>query len=103
MKRLTIKDVKKMIGVAVGGIGGVGTYLCKDVIENETEYIFQFEQQKMSGVVNKSIRLGRYSEDTDKAGALYAMRKGNDSSILQFVTADWFTFDNAVKALGERI
>lgn len=103
MKRLTIKDVKKMIGMHVGGIGGVGSYLCKDVIENETEYIFQFEQQKMSGVVNKTIRLGRYSNDIVNGKPLYPIRKGNDSFILQLVSAEWFTFDNAVKSLGERL
>ncbi len=93
-KFLIIENANKMIGTSYWNV----RFTCINVVETEANYRFQF-----SDFDNKNryiwIEVGRFARWDDGDKKWYYRIQDNR----HFVSADYFTFDNAIKSFGERL
>ena len=93
-KYLTIHNYYKMIGTTYWDV----RFTCKNAIETEVNYRFQFSDSNKPGTYIW-IEVGRYAKwDVQDQKWYYRIQDNR-----HFVSADWFTFDNAIKSFGERL
>jgi len=94
-KTLVIDNYQKM----VGQMFWKGRFHCSHAHETEVNYRFQFTDNKSKSVRVIWIEVGKFAKWDAQDQKWYYRINDND----HYVSADWFTFDNAIKSFGERL
>ena len=94
-KTLVIDNYERMVGQTFWN----GRFQCSNVHETEVNYRFQFIDTESPSVRVIWIEVGKFAKWDDEDQKWYYRIQDNR----HFVSADYFTFDNAVKAFGERL
>jgi len=94
-KTLVIDNYERMVGQTFWN----GRFQCSNVHETEVNYRFQFIDTESPSVRVIWIEVGKFAKwDVEDQKWYYRIQDNR-----HFVSADYFTFDNAVKAFGERL
>ena len=94
-KTLVIENYERMIGQTFWS----GRFQCSYAHETEVNYRFQFTDTESPSVRVIWIEVGKFAK-WDMADQKWYYRIQDNR---HFVSADYFTFDNAIKAFGERL
>jgi len=94
-KTLVIDNYERMVGQTFWN----GRFQCSNVHETEVNYRFQFIDTESPSVRVIWIEVGKFAKWDDEDQKWYYRIQDNR----HFVSADYFTFDNAVKSFGERL
>jgi hypothetical protein len=94
-KTLVIENYQRMVGQTFWN----GRFQCSQAYESEVNYRFQFTDNESPSVRVIWIEVGKFAK-WDMADQKWYYRIQDNR---HFVSADYFTFDNAIKAFGERL
>jgi hypothetical protein len=94
-KTLVIENYQKM----VGQIFWNARFVCSQAHETEVNYRFQFKDTESPSVRVIWIEVGKFAKWDAQDQKWYYRIQDNR----HFVSADYFTFPNAIKAFGERL
>ena len=94
-KTLILENARKMVGQKFWS----GRFTCIDFHETEVNYRFQFRDNQAKAMRVIWIELSKFGKwDTHYQKWMYRI-----NGYEHYVSADWFTFDNAIKSFGERL
>lgn len=94
-KTLVIENYERMVGETFWQ----GRFQCSQAYESEVNYRFQFTDTESPSVRVIWIEVGKFAKwDVQDKKWYYRIQDNR-----QFVSADWFTFDNAIKTFGEKL
>jgi len=94
-KTLVIDNYERMVGQTFWN----GRFQCSNVHETEVNYRFQLIDTESPSVRVIWIEVGKFAKwDVEDQKWYYRIQDNR-----HFVSADYFTFDNAIKSFGERL
>ena len=94
-KTLVIENYERMVGQTFWQ----GRFKCSQAYESEVSYRFQFRDTESPSVRVIWIEVGKFAQwDVEDQKWYYRIQDNQ-----HYVSADWFTFGNAIKAFGERL
>lgn len=94
-KTLVLENTHKMLGQIFWN----GRFECIDLHETEVNYRFQFRDNASTSMRVIWIEVGKFGKWDDEDQKWYYRIQDHK----HYVSADWFTFDNAIETFGKQL